>query len=213
MKKIIALLLLLSPVLLIAQSDKQADKLLSTISNRYKKFKTIKADFVYTIENKVDKAQEKQNGVIFVKGNKFRLDIAGQLIICDNSTVWTYSKEVNEVQVSSYNPKQATIRLDEIFTMYNKGFLYKIVEDKKEGNREIIVIELTPKDKKKNFFKIKLTIDKTNQTILKSVVFDKSGNIHTYSITNQFPNIKLEEKFFSFDAKNYKGVEVIDLRN
>src|SRR6476620_1901179 len=78
-----------------AQKDKAADKLLSTVSSRYKKFKSIKADFTYAIENKIDKAQEKQKGVIFVKGNKFKLDIAGQIITCDNATVWTYSKEVN----------------------------------------------------------------------------------------------------------------------
>lgn len=199
--------------ILFAQKDKSADKLLNTISNRYKKFKTIKADFTYVVESKADKSQEKQKGTIFVKGNKFRLDIAGQLIICNNQTVWTYSKEVNEVQVNNYNPKQDAIRLDDIFTMYDKGFIYKMEEEKKEGGKEIAVVELTPKDKKKNFFKIKLTIDKTNQSIIKSVVYDKNGTIHTYLITNQVPNLKLEDGFFSFDSKKFPKVEVIDLRN
>lgn len=215
MKKITLLLalLFLIPLTHFAQKDKAADKLLSTISNRYKKFKSIKADFTYSIESKMDKAQEKQNGVIFVKGNKFRLDIAGQLILCDHTTIWTLSKEVNEVQISHYNPKQATIRMDDIFTMYDKGFLYKMVEEKKDSGKEMAVVELTPKDKKKNFYKIKLTIDKTNQSIVKSVVYDKSGNIHTYSITNQVPNLKLADKFFVFDPKNYKGVDIVDLRD
>ncbi|MES2558777.1 MAG: outer membrane lipoprotein carrier protein LolA [Bacteroidota bacterium] len=192
--------------------DKGADKLLNTISKRYKNFKTMKADFIYGIESKADKIQEKQKGTLLVKGNKFKLDIAGQLIICDNQTLWTYSKEVNEVQVNTYNPKESAIRLDDIFTMYGKGFLYKIADEMKEGSREIAVVELTPKDKKRSFHKIKLTIDKTNQTILKSVVYDKNGTIHTYTITNQFPNIKLEDKAFVFDATKYPKVEVIDLR-
>lgn len=192
--------------------DKSADKLLSTISKRYKNFKTMKADFIYGIESKADKIQEKQKGTLLVKGNKFKLDIAGQLIICDNQTLWTYSKDVNEVQVNTYNPKENAIRLDDIFTMYGKGFMYKIEEERKEGGREIAVVELTPRDKKKNFHKIKLTIDRTNQTILKSVVYDKSGTIHTYTITNQFPNVKLEDKTFVFDATKYPKVEIIDLR-
>jgi outer membrane lipoprotein carrier protein len=195
-----------------SSGDKNAEKLLNTISKRYKNFKTMKADFVYAIESKADKIQEKQKGTLLVKGNKFKLDIAGQLIICDNQTVWTYSKEVNEVQINHYNPKENAIRLDDIFTMYGKGFLYKIAEEKKEGNKDIAVVELTPKDKKKNYFKIKLTIDKTNQAILKSVVYDKSGTIHTYTITNQFPNIKVEDKTFTFDATKYPKVEIVDLR-
>lgn len=214
MKKLsILIILCITVISSYAQKDKKAEKLLGTISNRYKKFKTNKADFTYTIESKVNKSQEKQKGTIFIKGNKFRLDIAGQVIICDNESVWTYSKEVNEVQINKYNPKQATIRLDDIFTMYDKGFLYKMDEEKKEGNKELAIVELTPKDKKKNFFKIKLTIDKTNQSIIKSVVYDKSGNIHTYIITNQVPNIKMEDGFFTFDPKKYPKVEVIDLRN
>ena len=195
------------------QKDKSADKLLNTVSNRYKKFKTIKADFTYSMESKVDNAQEKQKGTIYVKGNKFRLDIAGQIIICDNQTVWTYSKEVNEVQVNHYNPKQVPIRLDDIFTMYDKGFLFKMLEEKKEGGKDLAVVELTPKDKKKNFFKIKITIDKTNQSITRSVVYDKNGTIHTYVITNQVPNLKLEDGFFTFDPKKFPKVEIIDLRN
>lgn len=193
-------------------SDKSADKLLSTISKRYKAFKSIKADFVYTVESKVDKAVEKQNGTLLVKGNKFKLDIAGQTIICDNTTLWTYSAQVNEVQVSNYNPKEGVIRIDDIFTMYNKGFISKIAEEKKEGGKELIIVELVPTNKKRNYFKIKLTIDKVNQTILKSVVYDKNGTLHTYAITNQVPNLKVDDKTFTFDKAKYPKVEVIDLR-
>lgn len=195
-----------------AVADKGAEKLLATISKRYKAFKTMKADFIYAVESKADKFTEKQKGTLLLKGNKFKLDIAGQMIICDNTTIWTYSKDVNEVQVSNYNPKETGISIDDIFTMYNKGFISKIVDEKKEGNRDITLVELVPTNKKKNYFKIKLTIDRSNQTILKSVVYDKSGTIHTYTITNQVPNLKLEDKTFAFDKTKYPKVEIIDLR-
>ncbi|MBP9187363.1 MAG: outer membrane lipoprotein carrier protein LolA [Bacteroidia bacterium] len=214
--RIILLLILSTSFAFAAQTPKkvnsESDKLLNLISNRYKNFKTIKADFIYSIESKAENINEKQKGSIYVKGNKFRLDIANQVITCDNKTIWTYSKEVNEVQVNNYDAKKTPIRLDDLFTMYDKGFLSKILETKKEGKNEIATLELTPKDKKKNFFKIKLTIDKTNQTITKSQVFDKNGTIHTYTVTNQVPNLKLEDGFFVFDVKKYPKCEVIDLR-
>ncbi len=216
MKNIIILLLTLTSFAAFAQTkstgDKNAEKLLSTISKRYKAFKSIKADFIYAVESKADKSTEKQKGTLLVKGNNFKLDIAGQTIICDNTTIWTYSHEINEVQINNYNPKDNAIRIDDIFTMYNKGFISKIAEERKEAGKDIAVIELVPTNKKRNYFKIKLTIDKTNQTILKSVVYDKSGTIHTYTITNQVPNYKLEDKTFKFDKTKYPKVEVIDLR-
>jgi outer membrane lipoprotein carrier protein len=215
-KNMLIILLALSSFVAAAQqktaSDKNAEKLLNTISKRYKAFKSMKADFVYTVESKVDKQTEKQKGTLLVKGNKFKLDIAGQTIICDNSTIWTYSQEINEVQINNYNPKEGVIRIDDIFTMYNKGFISKITEEKKEGGRDIIVVELVPTNKKRNYFKIKLTIDKSNQTITKSTVYDKSGTIHTYTITNQVPNLRLEDNTFSFNKTLYPKVEVIDLR-
>lgn len=214
MKKIAIILLILASSFSGMSQGKanEAEKLLEKISKRYKAFKSIKADFTYTLENKQEKSQEKQKGQILIKGNKFRLDIANQLIICDNKLVWTFSREINEVQISNYDPKKAAIRLDDIFTMYGKGFVYKQVEAKKDGNKELVLVELTPKDKKKNFFKIKVWVDKTNQTIISSQVFDKNGSIHTYSVNNQVPNLIFQDNQFTFDVKKYPGCEVVDLR-
>jgi outer membrane lipoprotein-sorting protein len=211
---VLLLLSLFSLNLLHAQAPKpnEAEKLMEKISKKYKGYKSIKADFVYSLENRQQKSQDKQNGSILVKGNKFRLNIANQVIICDNKTIWTYSKEVNEVQINNYSPKEGAIRMDDIFTMYGKGFLYKMLETRKEGNKVICVIELTPKDKKKKFFKIKVTVEKNTQTIMSSQIFEKNGNIHTYLVSTQVPNAKVDEKQFSFEVKNYPGVEVIDLR-
>ena len=104
------------------------------------------------------------------------------------------------------------MKLDDIFTMYNKGFVSKMGEVVKEGGRELTILELAPKDKKKNYFKIKLFIEKNNQQIIKTVVFDKNGSIHTYTITNQIPNIKFVDGYFTFVAKKYPNVEINDMR-
>lgn len=212
MKKYILIILSFLTLSSHAQNSKDADLLIDKISKRYKKFKSIKADFTYSVESKAEKINEKQKGNIVIKGNKFRLDIAGQTIICDNKTQWTYSKEINEVNIQNYKPKEGVMKLDDIFTMYSKGFVSRIVEVVKENGRELTIIELAPKDKKKNYFKIKLYIEKNNQQIVKSVIFDKNGSIHTYAITNQIPNIKFEDGYFTFNPKKYPGVEINDMR-
>ena len=212
MKKYILILLSFLTLNGIAQGSKDASLLIDKISKRYKKFKSIKADFTYSIESKAEKINEKQKGNIVIKGNKFRLDIAGQTIICDNKTQWTYSKEINEVNIQHYKPKEGIMKLDDIFTMYNKGFVSKIGEIVRELGRELTIIELAPKDKKKNYFKIKLYVEKNNQQIIKTIIFDKNGSVHTYNITNQIPNIKFEDGYFTFISKKYPNVEINDMR-
>ena len=73
-------------------------------------------------------------------------------------------------------------------------------------------IELTPTDKSKNFFKVLVDVDKKNQTLARMRVFEKNGNRYTYEITNFKPNGAVTDDLFTFDAKKYPGVEVVDLR-
>ena len=121
-------------------------------------------------------------------------------------------KEAKEVQVNTVDPAEGGIKPNEIFTMYEKGFLYKFVDEKKVGGKVQQNIELTPTDKSKNFFKIKLTVDKASKQIVKSVIFEKTGNRYTYAIKEFTPNFAVNAGTFMFDAKKYPGVEVVDLR-
>lgn len=208
----ITILLLTISLAAIAQGDKKAKDILAGVSTKYKAMKSMKADFSYTLENPQAKIKETQVGSILVSGNKYRLNIAGQEVISDGKTVWTYMKEAKEVQVNEVDPNADGINPSEIFTMYEKGFLYKFVDEKSVSGKIQQNIELTPTDKNKEFFKIKLTIDKASKQIIKSIIYEKSGNRYTYAIKTFTPNVAVNATSFSFDAKKYPGVEVVDLR-
>jgi outer membrane lipoprotein-sorting protein len=195
-----------------AQGDKKAKDILTGVSAKYKSYKSMRAEFSYTLENPQAKIKETQAGSIILSGAKYRLAIAGQEIICDGKTIWTYMKEAKEVQVNDVDPSAEGIKPSEIFTMYEKGFLYKFVDEKKVAGKIQQNLELTPTDKSKEFFKIKLTIDKASKQIVKSVIFDKNGNRYTYAIKTFTPNYAVNASSFMFDAKKFPGVEVVDLR-
>ena len=84
--------------------------------------------------------------------------------------------------------------------------------DSKVNNRTVHVIDLTPTDGKRSFFKVRLNIDKSTKQISNAIIFDKNGNRYTYTIRTFTPNVKVSESMFAFDAKKYPGVEVVDLR-
>jgi outer membrane lipoprotein-sorting protein len=78
----------------------------------------------------------------------------------------------------------------------------------------MILINLLNMAKRKSmsFYFSQLFVEKNNQQIIKTIVYDKNGSVHTYSITNQIPNIKFEDNYFTFDAKKYPNVEINDMR-
>jgi outer membrane lipoprotein carrier protein len=193
-------------------SDPKAKALLDLVSKKYKSYKTIKANFKLKIENAVSKVKDEKKGLLILKAGKYFIQLEGQEITCDLKTTWTYLKESNEVQINTYEPDAHAVNPSEIFTMYEKGFIYQLAESIKEAGKDLQVVELTPTDKAKNYFKIKLFIDKASSNIVRSLIFDKNGNKYSYEIVQFAANTPIEDAQFTFDLKKHPGVEVNDIR-
>ena len=195
------------------QTDKKADAILHGVTAKYKSFKSVKATFVITIENSNDKTSEVQKGSIYLKGSKYKLEVAGQDIISDGKTRWTYVKDANEVQIDNVKTDENSITPSNIFTMYEKGWLFKFNGEQTEKGMVYQLVELVPIDpKKKNIFKVKLTINKNDKFISTAKVFNKNGSIQTIAVDKLTPDAVNSDSLFSFSARKYPGAEVIDLR-
>ena len=196
-----------------ATNDPKAKIILDGLSKKYKSFKTIKAGFKFMLENAASKTKEEKSGTITLKGAKYLVEMGNIQIICDANQIWTYSKDENEVTINKNEQKNKGINPAEIFTMYESGFIYQLANNEKEGGKEYQVIELTPTDKTKSYFKLKLYIDKANQSIAKTKIFDKNGNHYTYEVVNFSANTPVEDAFFTFDSKKHPGIEITDNRD
>jgi outer membrane lipoprotein carrier protein len=195
------------------KQDKKAEDILKGVTTKYKSFKSVKATFVITIENPKDNSKDSQNGTICLKGNKYKLEVAGQDIVSDGKTRWTYVKDANEVQIDNLKTDENSITPATIFTMYEKGFLFKFVGEQNEKGMTYQLVELVPVDpKKKNFFKVKLSINKNDKFITSAKLFDKNGSIQTIAVEKLTPDACDDDSIYSFNAAKYPGAEVIDLR-
>ncbi|CAN5561832.1 LolA-like putative outer membrane lipoprotein chaperone [soil metagenome] len=196
-----------------SKQDKKAEEILKGVSNKYKSFKSVKATFVITMENPKDNTKDLQKGTICLKGNKYNLEVAGQNIVSDGKTRWTYVKDANEVQIDNLKSDENSITPANIFTMYEKGFLFKFIGEQNEKGMIYQLVELVPVDpKKKNFFKVKLSVNKSDKFITSAKLFDKNGTIQTISVDKLTPDACDDEAIYSFSASKYPGAEVIDLR-
>jgi outer membrane lipoprotein-sorting protein len=216
MKKILSLLVLMAGAASMssAQTDAKAKAILADVSKKYRSYDVVKTDFTFTLESPQNKAKDIQKGTLLVKAaaNKYKVTMTDQDIISDGKSQWTYLKKDKEVQVSVVDKTGDALNPAQIFTLYEKGFKYLYTSDKKIGANVYQMIDLSPTDTKKSYFKIRLGIDKVAKQVASVLIFDKNGNKYTYDVKTFVPNVKVPESTFTFDAKKYPGVEVVDLR-
>lgn len=193
--------------------DAQAKSILAAVSKQYRSYDMVKADFSFTLKNQQANISETQNGTLYIKSklNKYKVAVGNQELISDGKVQWTYLKNDNEVQISEISTSPDALNPAQIFTIYEKGFKYVYLGETKLNGKVYQNIELAP-IATRSFSKIKLRIDKVNKQISNIVVNDKNGNVYTYLIKTFTPNVKVPETTFSFDAKKYPGVDVVDLR-
>lgn len=214
MKKIFAFLFLFGAFtsLALAQQDPKAEKILEAMTRKYQSLKVFSATFNQTLENPKNKIKETMQGEIFVSGNKFRLKMKDQEIINNGTTLWTFMKSENEVNISDNDPEDQQMSPSAIFTLYKKGYKYALVDEIREAGQGYYIIELSPEDKNNPVFKVRLQINKKDNSLKNWTMFRNNGNRYIYSIKNFNPDPEVDANFFSFDKSKYKGVKVIDLR-
>lgn len=193
---------------------RKAHKILNQVSRSYKSLKSLKANFEMQISEPGAKKPSTEKGILYLKGDNFKVEMSTVEIICDGKTQWYYMKDVNEVQISNYDADAQDISPNTIFTMYDKGFKYLWIEERNEKGRMLDVIELVPKEnqERKDYTKIKLTIDRVAKDIVQSEILFRSGRKMKYMISQQVRNINLAANFFSFYPASKPGIVIIDLR-
>jgi len=205
----IAIIFVSAAVAFAQKVDPQA--LLKQASDKAAAYKTISGDFTYSLKNVSAKLDDSQKGKIMVKGDKYRLEIAQQIILCDAKTVYTIMPDAKEVQINDLEDMDDIMTPSKIFTDYYKNFTAKSVTEKTIKGTVCQVIELEPANKRE-FTKAVLTIAKSDLMPQELQMTDKKGTIHTYTLENFKVNQPIEDTVFTFKSSDYKDYEVIDMR-
>lgn len=197
-----------------AQDDAKGKAIVDKLMAAAKTWTSFEADFSSRLQSTKDKLDVKQEGNMKVKGKKFRLTLDKNTVINDGTTMYTYSKETNEVTLN--DPAEMDQELDptKIFTQYEKGFKVQFVEEKTDATGTVVqVVKLFPTDAgKKPYHTVVLTVDKAKNEPKSVQVLYKDGNIVTYTLKKFTANAALADALFTFDKAKYPGVEVNDMR-
>ena len=217
MKKILGILLIafycLSGFAQVGEDkgDKKSNEILDRLTAITESYHTIKTEFAYKMKNAEADIDETEEGTLFVKGDKYRLLIAGQEVICDGETIWTYIEDAEEVQVNSIEDSEGSITPSNLLTSYSKDYKSKFIRESFQYGTTAYIIDLTPVEGK-SYYKIRVIIDKKKDQLLEFTIFDKSGSTYSYIINKFVPNVEIEDSYFLFNAEDFPGVDVIDMR-
>ena len=209
MNKLLSLFLIAFSTTLLAQ-DQLAKNVLDRLSTTTQSYKNMRVSFDFIFENKNQKINEKQKGVLVLQDEMFRLEMDEQIIINDGENQWIYLTDMNEVQIMEHDPEEQLMSPKKLFTIYEEdGYKYSYVGAKSENGKRLQIIDLFPKESGA-FMKVILAIDAAKNQLHKITMLDKNGGTYTYLITSFKSNTIVES--FNFNTTSYPGIEIIDLR-
>jgi outer membrane lipoprotein-sorting protein len=208
-----AFLIIFSSLILNGQSrDKQASEILEEVTQKTKSYQTITLEFSYQMENPDANINEVTSGNAIMKGDKYRLEIAGQTIISDGNTVLTVLSDAEEVQVNDATEGEDVFTPTKLLTDYTDQYKSKLLPKITTlQGKNVHALELTPNEKK-SFDKVNLYIDKDKMQLYQIEIFDQNGSKYTYKITRFETNKGVDEKVFLFTEDEFPGFYVIDMR-
>ena len=190
-----------------AQTDEKAKKILDAVSEKLKEYNGVNANFTLVTKSRSGKINNNSAGKISIKGNKYYIKQGAAEIFNDGTKTWNYNGN-NEVTVSLTEDADNALSPQMLLTnFYDKDFTYKLVSTAGKYNE----IQMVPVDKRKNFQKINLFIDKAKMMVTKAVILDKSSNTTVLNLTNINTAANIPDNTFVFDKKKYKkNIEVIE---
>lgn len=190
-----------------AQNDPNAKKILDAVSSKLKTYKGITAAFNLVSKGRSGKVNSNVAGRISIKGDKYYIKQGATEIFSDGNKTWNYNGN-DEVTVNTVDADNQTLTPQKLLTnFYDKDFTYKLVSSAGKYNE----IQMVPNDKRKNFQRVNVFVDKAKMMITKARVLDKSNNTIEFSLSNINTSANIPDNTFVFNKNKYKkNIEVIE---
>jgi outer membrane lipoprotein-sorting protein len=197
-----------------SQSDPAAKAILDDMKSEYDSYKSVEIEFTLEIELP-EQAMETQKGKIIQRKEKYAVSLDDQAIYCDGETVWVHLKDNKEVQINDYEEDTGgdIMSPKDILSVYESGeYEYVLVNEQREDGAKIQQIEFKPLDRDSEYSKMRLTLVKGSKQLKRVKIFAKDGSRFTMKVDKLKSNSDYLDSTFKFNADDYPGIYVEDLR-
>ncbi len=208
MSKVIMILLSCQLVAGFSSPDPKATQILKRVEDRILSAGSMKANFNLEI-SEAEKKPYSQKGTFSFKKNKFQLILPGTEVFCNGKDHFTYMKDRKEVQIVPQDEADQTYHPRYLAGLYKTGkYDYRLEKEMPDA----YWIEFKPLDKKAEYFKVKMKLDKKIPSIREVLIYYKNGDKHLIQFLNVVWDIQISDSDFELNINKLDNVHVEDLR-
>jgi outer membrane lipoprotein-sorting protein len=207
MRLLYMILAFLPVVSVTAQKDGQAKAILDQIGTKVRAAKGILVNIELVSKNSSGKALGTKTINLKMKGDKYLLKQGATEILCDGAIIYNFDG-VNTISKSNVSESDQTLSPQKLLSgNYDKEFNFSLLSQ----NNNSASIVMMPIDKRKNFQKVTLVIDKLKSALSSATILDKSNNITFVKVVSINFGAVLADQLFLFNRAKYpKNVEIFD---
>ena len=204
-KNIIACLLFLFAAQAVSAQN-NADAIIRVLVDQIKSHNNVEMAFNYQLSPDGKNLGEAQKGHAWLQGEAYKIEMAEQQTISDGKTIWSYLIDDEEVMVSNASEGTDNTPL-KLLTSLDKSYVASLTNIDAQG---IASIELA--NPKGQYKRISLKVNTKKAELKSADIYMEDGSKLVVNVEEMKFDQKLDDKFFTFDAKKHPKVDVIDMR-
>lgn len=192
-----------------AQSDKKSEKILDQMSSEIKQLNSFYIEFTVHIKNPATGEDSDQEGIGYIKGDKYYATLDKMTLISNAIKTWTIVNEEKVTYQSDVVNDDESMNPKKLMTIWEEGFKSKYVKETTLNGRKVHQIGLYPiHPDEVNYHTIILYIGKNNE-LQQARMKTKDGSIMTYTIQSFEKNKSVTKSKFVYNPQKYPGYQLI----
>jgi outer membrane lipoprotein-sorting protein len=200
------------------QDNTRSQKIIDDMIAKFKTYPSVSINFSATTTQLQDKSEVDYEGKLWLKGNRYKLEIPDYVLYFDGSKNYLYYPEVNEVNITKPDPDEddedfQLMNPQALFNLSSKNFKSTLVKESTQNGRRVYEIDLYPIQlKTTKYSRIRTMVEKSTLQLVYLKAFLKDGTQHTISFKPfDIHQTALRDSFFTFNRLEHPNVEMIDL--
>lgn len=213
MKQIILIFALAASSMALAQTNKEAKKLLQDVRKTTESFKTQTITFSNELDaptgnDKNPRSKRTTKGSAKIKGQKYRIDMGDFLAIHDGKQTFMVYPDDKEINIVNNKEGGVSLTPSSILEEYDKGYSYSLAGKETVGGKNIQYIRLKPV-KVTSVKEVMIGVDTKTKQLFSYQQFGTNGVNTKFVVTSYVVNTNLDDALFSTKSKEFAGYEIV----